>query len=202
MGRGFTVPRGAVRRPETRPLAAPPARGPAEASAPVRGHVAGHIVGVAAGRWLVDYPGNPHGPLPARTTLHPAGTALRHAAAVRAEALLVFEREQGDKPVVVGLLSPPVADVAAAAHRTGLGAASADAGAMGVAEVRPEAGVYAEPLVDGERVVCTARDELVLRCGKASIQLLSDGTVRVRGTNLLSRASVANRIRGAHVQIN
>ena len=55
---------------------------------------------------------------------------------------------------------------------------------------------------DGQRVVLTGKEEVVLRCGKASIQLLSDGTIRLRGTNLLSRASATNRIRGGNVQIN
>jgi hypothetical protein len=56
--------------------------------------------------------------------------------------------------------------------------------------------------IDGERIIYTALREIVLRCGKASIQLLSDGSVRIRGTNLLSRASATNRIRGGNVQIN
>jgi hypothetical protein len=56
--------------------------------------------------------------------------------------------------------------------------------------------------VDGERLVYTAQKEIVLRCGKASIQLLSDGSVRIRGTNVLTRASATNRIRGGNVQIN
>lgn len=44
--------------------------------------------------------------------------------------------------------------------------------------------------------------EIVLRCGKASIRLKSDGTVAIRGTNVASRASETNRIRGGNVQIN
>ena len=44
--------------------------------------------------------------------------------------------------------------------------------------------------------------EIVLRCGKASIHLRSDGTVAIRGTNVASRASETNRIRGGNVQIN
>jgi len=44
--------------------------------------------------------------------------------------------------------------------------------------------------------------EIVLRCGKASISLKADGTVAIRGTNVASRASQTNRIRGGNVQIN
>jgi hypothetical protein len=44
--------------------------------------------------------------------------------------------------------------------------------------------------------------EIVLKCGKASLQLKADGSVAIRGTNLVSRASHTNRIRGGNVQIN
>lgn len=43
---------------------------------------------------------------------------------------------------------------------------------------------------------------IILRCGKASISLKADGTVAIRGTNVASRASHTNRIRGGNVQIN
>ncbi len=47
-----------------------------------------------------------------------------------------------------------------------------------------------------------ADEEITLRCGKASIQLLKDGSLRIRGKEVLSRASGTNRIRGGNVQIN
>ena len=45
-------------------------------------------------------------------------------------------------------------------------------------------------------------DQITIKCGKASINLKSDGTVAIRGTNVASRASQTNRIRGGNVQIN
>ncbi len=53
-----------------------------------------------------------------------------------------------------------------------------------------------------DRIEITSETEIVLRCGKASIHLRSDGTVAIRGTNVASRASETNRIRGGNVQIN
>ena len=138
----------------------------------VRGHRVGRIVGGDAGGWLVDYPGNPHGPLPARTTMRADDVAT---AALGAEALLVFDEDRSDRPIVVGLLAPQ----ASVAHAPAV-----------------------EAVVDGERLVYTASRELVLRCGKASVTLTSDGAVRIRGTDVLSRASATNRIRGGNVQIN
>ncbi len=57
-------------------------------------------------------------------------------------------------------------------------------------------------VVDGETLRVEVRNRLELRCGKASIVLTADGEVMIRGTNVLSRASATNRIRGGNVQIN
>lgn len=56
--------------------------------------------------------------------------------------------------------------------------------------------------VSNNKIDITSDTEIVLRCGKASIHLKSDGTVAIRGTNVASRASETNRIRGGNVQIN
>lgn len=55
---------------------------------------------------------------------------------------------------------------------------------------------------DGERVVIEGRREVVLRCGKASITLRPDGSITLRGGQILSRADGANRVQGASVQLN
>ena len=56
--------------------------------------------------------------------------------------------------------------------------------------------------VDGRRVLLEAEKEIVLKCGKASITLTSEGRIILKGTNLLSRSSGANKIKGAYVSIN
>lgn len=59
-----------------------------------------------------------------------------------------------------------------------------------------------EALVDGDQVVVEGRDEIVLRCGEASITLRRNGRVVVRGTYVETRSEGVNRIRGGAVQIN
>ncbi len=59
-----------------------------------------------------------------------------------------------------------------------------------------------EATVDGKRITFEAHDEIVLRCGRASITLTRAGKVLIRGTYLLSRSSGANRIKGGSVQLN
>lgn len=59
-----------------------------------------------------------------------------------------------------------------------------------------------EAVVDGKRVVIDAQDEVVIRCGKASITLRRNGRVVIRGTYVETRAEGVNRIKGGSVQIN
>ncbi|MBC8071603.1 MAG: hypothetical protein IAG13_24975 [Deltaproteobacteria bacterium] len=56
--------------------------------------------------------------------------------------------------------------------------------------------------VDGQRVEIEGHDEIVLRCGLASITLRRNGRVVIRGTHVETRASGVNRIRGGSVQVN
>lgn len=53
-----------------------------------------------------------------------------------------------------------------------------------------------------QSIELAAEQQITLRCGKASIQMLRDGSLRIRGSELLSRASGTNRIRGGNIQIN
>jgi Domain of unknown function (DUF6484) len=140
----------------------------------VRGHLAGWLTAVESGQVLVDYLENPHGPLPARSTLDLATLKDTQSIAPdgRIQVLLVFEHERSDQPIVVGLLDP-------------------------APQKRP-----VEALVDGKRVVLDGQDEVVLRCGEASITLRRNGRVVIRGTYVETRAQGVNRIRGGSVQIN
>ena len=61
---------------------------------------------------------------------------------------------------------------------------------------------HVEVDVDGERMLVTAKDQLVLRCGKASITLTKAGKVLVQGTYVSSRSTGVNRIKGGSVQLN
>lgn len=55
---------------------------------------------------------------------------------------------------------------------------------------------------DGERMILNAREQMVLRCGKASITLTRAGKVLIQGSYVLSRSTGVNRVRGGAVQIN
>jgi hypothetical protein len=55
---------------------------------------------------------------------------------------------------------------------------------------------------DGQRLVVSAKEQLLLRCGKASITLTKAGKVLIEGSYLLSRSTGVNRIKGGSVQLN
>ncbi len=135
----------------------------------------GKIIALTApGLVLVDFPENPQS----------GATQARHicpifAGDVGREALLLFENNDPAKPIVIGLLEP-----------TGTNA---------------PANSEAQPVtasLDGEQITLTAKHEIVLRCGKASITLTKAGKILIRGAYLLSRSSGVNRIKGGSVQIN
>ncbi len=62
--------------------------------------------------------------------------------------------------------------------------------------------VVPEVVVDGKRTQIEGSDEIVLRCGKASITLRSNGRLIIRGAYVETRASGTNRIKGGSVLIN
>ncbi len=55
---------------------------------------------------------------------------------------------------------------------------------------------------DGERLMVSAKEQLVLRCGRASITLTKEGKVLIQGAYVSSRSSGVNRIKGGSVQLN
>jgi hypothetical protein len=96
------------------------------------------------------------------------------------EVVLLFAGPCATEPIVVGCILPPVVPT-----QTPTGEA-------------PSLDVE----LNGKRLELTAEDEIVLRCGNASITLTRAGKVLIRGAYLLSRSSGVNRIKGGSVQIN
>jgi hypothetical protein len=118
--------------------------------------------------------------------MHPAHPeALRarstldlHGAHIGCQVMLVFEHGDPRRPIVTGVLRR--------------GATAAMESIPGQVEID----------TDGLCMVVSAREQLVLRCGKASITLTKAGKVLIDGTYVLSRSSGVNRIRGGSIQVN
>jgi len=56
--------------------------------------------------------------------------------------------------------------------------------------------------VDGQRMLVTAKEQLVLKCGKASVTLTRAGKILLQGTYVSNRSSGVLRIKGGSVQLN
>jgi hypothetical protein len=92
--------------------------------------------------------------------------------------VLVFEQGDPARPIVVGVLR--------------------GASAWPLADKPAQVDVDA----DGQRLIVSAKEQLVLRCGKASITLTQAGKVLIDGAYVQTRSSGVNRIKGGSVQLN
>jgi hypothetical protein len=150
----------------------------------IEGTRTGKIAGVDAdGRLLVDFPDSGLAPVSARLT-STAQEKLRMTSPLGRDVLLVFENNDPKRPVIIDTLYSLLDAITDQ---------SAD---------DPQANCPDEVTVDRKRILFDAEEEIVLRCGEASITLTRAGKIIIKGNYLLSRSSGANRIKGGSVRIN
>ncbi|CAK8712917.1 DUF6484 domain-containing protein [Candidatus Electrothrix aarhusensis] len=163
--------------------------------APTEGVRVGRVIRINdSGQPLVDFSGNQRGPLAARFTGSLDLALLREAATSGKEVLLAFENNDPARPVIIDTLFSLLDEVDLPAR---------SAKEEEELELEPEQDEeLTDVTVDGKKVTFHAEEEIVLRCGKASITLTKAGKVVIRGAYLLNRSSGVNRIKGGSVQIN
>ena len=137
----------------------------------------------------MDFEGNAAGPIAARAVVALDEVNIRDALLSRQPVVLLFENGDPRLPIVVGLVPPDPGAVLLGALLKAPAAAPTPA--------RPT-----EARVDGKRVVLEGDQEVVLRCGDASITLRRDGKLVLRGAYVETTATGLNRIRGGSVKIN
>jgi hypothetical protein len=176
-----------------------PEKGSASAARAVAaaGPVLGRLVaGSTAARPLVAVVGQSDA-RPAISTVPLDAAAVAAAVASGQRVLLLFEENDPARPIIIGLVQTPsetpMLDELLGDHVHEVTLAPA----ASAAETPPM-----EAEVDGRRVVIEARDELVLRCGRASITLRRNGKVLIRGDYVETYADGTNRVKGATVKIN
>lgn len=142
---------------------------------PVSGVVVGTLLALTDGGQtpLVSFPGQTgHAALPARSTVDLHGPHIGQG------VVLMFEQGDVHKPIVMGVLRTqaewPLAEQPATVDMD----------------------------ADGARMTVSAKEQLVLRCGKASITLTKCGKVLIDGSYVVSRSSGVNRVKGGSVQLN
>jgi len=137
--------------------------------------VTGELIAMAdEGRTpLVMFPGQP-----GTAAVRARSVVDLHGAHIGRAVVLMFERADPRRPIVMGVLR----------------------GEEGwPLDVRP---AQVEVDADGERMVLSAREQMVLRCGRASITLTRAGKVLIHGSYVLSKSTGVNRVKGGAVQIN
>ncbi|TAK99439.1 MAG: hypothetical protein EPO09_01130 [Aquabacterium sp.] len=149
------------------------------AGAPAQGPIHGVLIGTLLALTdhgqtaLVSFAGQPgHEAVRARTVVDLQGPHIGQA------VVLMFEQGDVNRPIVMGLVCGQVG------------------------WPLPDAPATVNVDVDGERMVVAAKEQLVLRCGEASITLTKAGKVLIDGTYVLSRSSGVNRVKGGSVQLN
>jgi hypothetical protein len=142
----------------------------------IDGVVTGDLIGFKdEGRTpLVVYPNQP-----GTVALAAAAILDLYGAHIGRKVVLMFEDGNPAKPIIMGLLRN---------HE-----------AWPVTE-KPAGQVEVD--ADGERLLVNAKQQLVLKCGKASITLTKAGKILIQGTYVSNRSSGVMRIKGGSVQLN
>jgi hypothetical protein len=156
-------------------VAAPESQSPVERPVYIAGVVTGTLVGFANGGAtpLVVFPGQVGtAAVAARSVVDLDGVHIGQ------DVLLMFDGSDSRRPIVMGWLRP----------REGW------APAEQTDQVRVDS--------DGERLIVSAKEQLVLRCGNASITLTKSGKVLIRGAYIVSHSTGANRVKGGTVHLN
>lgn len=151
----------------------------------------GSLVGIdGQGQPLVDYPENPTGqPLAALSTL---GITAVH---VGREVALLFAQGDSQRPVIMGLIHSPLHDLIVSYDAKSHEKSPQEQPVLPALKVD-------DVLIDGKRIVLEGTEEIVFKCGAASITLTKAGKILIRGNYLLNCASDINRIQGGSVLVN
>lgn len=145
------------------------------ASAPVQGILVGTLLALTDNGQtaLVSFPGQA-----GAAAVRARSVVDLQAPHIGAGVVLMFEQGDVTRPIVMGVLR----------------------GQAGWP--LPETPATVDVDADGERMVVSAKEQLVLRCGKASITLTKAGKVLIDGSYVSSRSSGVNRVKGGSVQLN
>jgi hypothetical protein len=142
---------------------------------PVHGVITGTLLALTdkGQTALVSFAGQPgHAALRARSVVDLHGPHMGQS------VVLMFEGGDVHKPIVMGLLRGQTP------------------------WPLPDQPATVDVDADGQRMIVSAKEQLVLRCGKASITLTKAGKVLIEGSYVASTSSGVNRLKGGSVQLN
>lgn len=121
------------------------------------------------------------------------------------QVALMFTQGSSPRPVIIGLIHSPlqqVLDTVLANTVTPNGDELVFPDSLNASNNPPSELSSSLVQIDGKQLILEGHEEIVLRCGEASITLNKSGKISIRGKYLLSRATGVNRILGGSVQVN
>ena len=127
------------------------------------------------------------------------------------QVALMFTQGTNSKPIIMGLIHSPLQSVLENILENSCNGNTDEivfAESLSAKQPKSPQSYDGFPLVnggvyiDGKSIVLEGQDEVVLRCGDASITLNKNGKISIRGKYILNRAAGVNRILGASVQVN
>lgn len=147
------------------------------------------------GQPSVNYPDNPSAH--ALTAISTLGITAAH---IGREVALLFANGDPQRPVIMGLIH----NAQSALHDLILSYDGKNDKDIGHGETKgaPSSSTTNDINIDGKKIIFEGKEEVVLRCGDASITLTKSGKILIRGKYLVNRSSGVNRILGGSVQIN
>ena len=158
--------------------------------------VIGQLEGLSgAGEPLVNFPQNlADEAIPAMSTL-PV-----HSEHTGRQVALLFTQGDLRNPLIIGLIHSPLQSLIDDFEIQPVQDEVDPQTSTEPGTEKPDAGTNAT--IDGKRVVLEGREEVVLKCGEASITLTRAGKILIRGKYILNRSTGVNRILGGSVQVN
>ncbi|MFK5891693.1 MAG: DUF6484 domain-containing protein [Pseudomonadota bacterium] len=137
------------------------------------------------GSALVDFSENPE--ISAIKAISTVSITQHH---ISRQVALLFNGGDFKQPVIMGVIHSPLDTVLESFELSN------------PAPEEESATENSDATVDGKRVVIEGKEEIVFKCGEASITLTKAGKILIRGKYLLNRSSGVNRIMGGSVQVN
>lgn len=119
------------------------------------------------------------------------------------QVALMFEEGDVEKPMIMGLIHNQLDEILENFEFTNEDNSREEQSSQNTTSAADDITLKSEDAyLDGKRVVLEGKEEIVLKCGDASITLTKAGKILIRGKYLLNRSSGVNRIMGGSVQVN
>lgn len=149
----------------------------------ISGVLSGRLISIDEnGQFLIDFQGNPNGPISARLTSS-VWEKLRKGHLEGREVLLAFDNNDLSRPVIIDTMYNIIEEIVESS-------------------VTLETQTAKDQNIANKRVSIDAEEDIVLQCGKASITLTKAGKILIQGEYVLSNSKGANKIKGGSIHLN